>query len=97
MQGIPEQKDGKACAYLVMCYMMDIIVDKDLEFATTVCAFDAKICIFDLHVWLEVFRTISLVVALYLQWKTKQGLRYTLEQIDEVRAEWAKQVLMFKV
>ncbi|KAL6128720.1 hypothetical protein ACLB2K_072075 [Fragaria x ananassa] len=33
--GIPEQKDGKACAYLVMCYMMDIIVDKDLEFAAT--------------------------------------------------------------
>ncbi|KAL6226020.1 hypothetical protein ACLB2K_004868 [Fragaria x ananassa] len=63
--GIPEQKYGKTCAYLVMRYMKDIIADKDLEFATT--------------------------------WKTKQGLRYTLEQIDEVRAEWAKQVLMFKV
>ncbi|KAL6218925.1 hypothetical protein ACLB2K_012132 [Fragaria x ananassa] len=63
--GIPEQKDGKTCAYLVMCYMKDIIADKDLEFTTT--------------------------------WKTKKGLRYTPEQIDEVRAEWAKQVLMFKV
>ncbi|KAL6226021.1 hypothetical protein ACLB2K_004868 [Fragaria x ananassa] len=65
--GIPEQKYGKTCAYLVMRYMKDIIADKDLEFATTVCVFHAK------------------------------GLRYTLEQIDEVRAEWAKQVLMFKV
>ncbi|KAL6179480.1 hypothetical protein ACLB2K_050995 [Fragaria x ananassa] len=63
--GILEQKDGKTCAYLVMRYIKDIIVDKDLEFATT--------------------------------WKTKQGLRYTPEQIVEVRAEWAKQVLMFKV
>ncbi|KAL6192198.1 hypothetical protein ACLB2K_038585 [Fragaria x ananassa] len=63
--GIPEQKDGKTCAYLVMRYMKDIIADKDLEFATT--------------------------------WKTKQGIRYTPDQIDEVWAEWAKQVLMFKV
>ncbi|KAL6219773.1 hypothetical protein ACLB2K_007532 [Fragaria x ananassa] len=65
--GIPEQKDGKTCAYLIMCYMNDIIADKDLEFSTTVYAFDAK------------------------------GLRYTPEQIDKVRAEWAKQVLIFKV
>ncbi|KAL6141667.1 hypothetical protein ACLB2K_059955 [Fragaria x ananassa] len=47
--GIPEQKDGKTCAYLVMRYMKDIIADKYLEFATTVRAFDAKIFIFDLH------------------------------------------------
>ncbi|KAL6219730.1 hypothetical protein ACLB2K_007489 [Fragaria x ananassa] len=65
LQGIPEQKDGNTCAYLVMHYMKDIIADQDLEFATT--------------------------------WKTKQSLCYTPEKIDEVRAEWAKQVLMFKV
>ncbi|KAL6209102.1 hypothetical protein ACLB2K_020045 [Fragaria x ananassa] len=45
--GIPEQKDGKTCAYLVMRYMKDIIADKDLEFSTTVCAFDAKVFILD--------------------------------------------------
>ena len=30
-----------------MCYMKDIIADKDLEFSTIVCAFDAKVFILD--------------------------------------------------
>lgn len=48
LQGIPEQKDGHTCALWVMRYMKDIIEDKDLEFATTVCAFVAKLI--NLHI-----------------------------------------------
>uniref|UniRef100_UPI0005C9895C uncharacterized protein LOC105353398 n=1 Tax=Fragaria vesca subsp. vesca TaxID=101020 RepID=UPI0005C9895C len=29
-------------------------------------------------------------------WATKRNQRYTPEEINEVRAEWARQVLMFK-
>ena len=35
-QGIPQQKDHNTCGYYIMCFMKEIVEDKDLEYATKV-------------------------------------------------------------